>query len=58
VKSHSDRPIEGRLSLELPPKPTDAAEANSKWQDKDLGYLRFKDGYCVAAKTKAAYPWE
>jgi hypothetical protein len=56
VKSLADRSVEFRLSLDLPSKPTDASEANSTWQDKDLGYLRFAQGYCVASKINAAYP--
>ena len=55
VKSFNDRPVEFRLALDLPSKPTEAAEANSKWQDKDLGYLQFSQGYCVASKIKATH---
>jgi hypothetical protein len=56
VKSLNNRPVEFRLSLDLPGKPTEAGETNSTWQDKDLGYLRYSQGYCIASKNKAAYP--
>jgi hypothetical protein len=55
VKSYADRPIELALPLELPSKPIDAKDGNSKWKD-DSGYLRNIEGYCVAGKTKAAFP--
>ena len=56
LKSFNDKPVEFRVALDLPSKPTDAAEGNSTWEDKDLGYIRFSKGYCVASKVKAAFP--
>ena len=55
LKSIVDPRIAFEVSLELPPKPTDANETNSKWWVTSYGNLTFGKGTCLASKLKHAY---